>query len=116
MASQPNNPSGLTPTPDGPIPVPMVPSASDDGRPTQARVRIRIPKSYHHEPVISRLVSHYGLTVNIVAALLGANARDDGWFDLELSGPARHIDSAMIYLNELDLDVWPDSDSGVDGW
>jgi hypothetical protein len=29
---------------------------------------------------------HYGVTVNISAALLGANARDDGWFDLQLRG------------------------------
>ncbi|MGJ5631746.1 NIL domain-containing protein [Nostoc sp. CALU 1950] len=53
---------------------------------TNKRIRLRIPKDYHQEPVISRLVSDYGLTVNITAAILGANAVGDGWFDLELQG------------------------------
>ncbi|MEH2196731.1 NIL domain-containing protein [Nostoc sp.] len=50
------------------------------------RIRLRIPKDYHQEPVISRLVSNYGLTVNITAAILGANAIGDSWFDLKLQG------------------------------
>ncbi|MBD2733329.1 NIL domain-containing protein [Nostoc paludosum FACHB-159] len=54
--------------------------------PTNKRIRLRIPKDYHQEPVISRLVSDYNLTVNITAAILGANAVGDGWFDLELKG------------------------------
>ncbi len=87
-----------------------------DQRPTQTRIRLRIPKSYHQEPVISRLVSHYGLTVNITAAILGANARDDGWFDLELRGRVQQIDSALTYLNELDLEVWNSADNDDDGW
>lgn len=87
-----------------------------DQRTTQTRIRLRIPKSYHQEPVISRLVSHYGPTVNITAAILGANARDDGWFDLELRGRMPQINSALTYLNELDLEVWNSSDSDDDGW
>jgi ABC-type methionine transport system ATPase subunit len=85
-------------------------------RPTQRRIRIRIPKEYNDEPVISRLVSHYGVTVNITAALLGANARDDGWFDLELRGTIPQIDSALIYLNEMDLEIWGESSTQEDGW
>ncbi len=41
----------------------------DSSRRTQTRVKVHIPRDYHQEPVISRLVSHYGLTVNIAAAL-----------------------------------------------
>ncbi|WP_348231672.1 NIL domain-containing protein [Trichocoleus sp. DQ-U1] len=80
------------------------------------RVRIRIPKEYQEDPIISRLVSHHGVTVNIAAALLGANARDDGWFDLELSGSTRQLQSALTYLNELDLELWGKSNSEQDGW
>lgn len=87
-----------------------------DHRYTQTRIRIRIPKSYQREPVISRLISQHGLTVNITAALLGANARDDGWFDLELQGTTAQIDSALLYLNELDLEIWYDSSAQEDGW
>mgnify|MGYP006335763771 CR=1 FL=1 len=41
-------------------------SEKADSRPTQIRVRIRVPKEYHQEPVISNLISEYGLTVNLV--------------------------------------------------
>jgi len=85
-----------------------------DNRHTQRRIRIRIPKQYHHDPVISRLVSDYHLTVNIQAAVLGANAIGDGWFDLELQGTIGAMESAMTYLNELDLEVWQGNE--IDGW
>lgn len=85
-------------------------------RPTKTRIRVRIPKEYNDEPVISRLVSHYGVTVNIAAALLGANARDDGWFDLELRGTTNQIQSALTYLNEMDLEIWTESNQETDGW
>lgn len=85
-------------------------SVSNDQRLTHTRVRIRIPKRYQQEPVISNLISNYGLTVNIAAALLGANAREDGWFDLDLQGTVPQIQSALLYLNDLDLELWYDSD------
>lgn len=89
----------------------------DDPRPTQTRIRIRIPKNCHDEPIISRLTSHYGLTVNITAALLGENARDDGWFDLELHGTSQQMCSALLYFNELDLETWRDDiEEQSDGW
>ena len=44
------------------------PPSLQTSRQTQARIKIRIPKDLHEEPVISRLVSHYGITVNIAAA------------------------------------------------
>ena len=87
-----------------------------DNRPTKIRIKIRIPKNLQEEPVISRLVSDHGVTVNIAGALLGANARDDGWFHLELRGTAPQIESALIYLDELDLEIWSKSDTEEDGW
>ena len=83
---------------------------------TQTRIRVRISKDLHAEPVISRLVSHHGVTVNIAAALLSANARDDGWFDLELQGKSSQIQSALTYLDELDLEIWIQSTPEKDGW
>lgn len=88
----------------------------EDLRPTQTRLRVKIPKHYHHEPVISRLISEHGLTVNIVGALLGASARDDGWFDLELHGSAKQLSSALTYLDELNLEIWHDTGDRNDGW
>lgn len=89
-------------------------SASENNSIILTRIRIRISKKYHQEPVISRLVSDYGLTVNIAAALLGANARDDGWFHLQLQGTSQQISSALIYLNDLDLEVWHESENAND--
>ena len=91
-------------------------SVIEANRPTQTRIKIRIPKDFHQEPVISRLVSQYGVTVNITAALLSANARDDGWFELELKATGQQLQSALTYLNELDLEIWDQSTSEEDGW
>jgi ABC-type methionine transport system ATPase subunit len=86
----------------------------DDRRLTSLRIRIRISKSYHQEPVISQLVSTYHLTVNITAAILGANANGDGWFDLELRGESAQIQAAIEYINDLGLEIWRETDP--DGW
>ncbi|XWK87960.1 MAG: NIL domain-containing protein [Phormidium sp.] len=83
-------------------------SVADD-RPTQTRIRIKIPQKYHQEPVISRLISDHKLTVNLNQALLGANASNDGWFDLDLQGSTRQIQSALIYLAEMDIEIWSKS-------
>jgi ABC-type methionine transport system ATPase subunit len=87
---------------------------TNDTRTTEHRIRLRIPQQYHQEPVISQLVSQYHLTVNIAAALLGANANGDGWFDLVLKGNNANIQAALSYLDELDLELWQGEES--DGW
>lgn len=93
----------------------MISSFHDD-RPVQTRVRVRIPKQYQQEPVISDLISRYGITVNITAALLSANAREDGWFDLELRGRASSVQTALDYLNDLNMEIWLDSSDPTEGW
>lgn len=85
-------------------------------RHTQTRIKICIPKNLHDEPVISRLVSVHHVTVNIAAALLSAKQPNDGWFDLELRGTKSQISSALTYLNELDLEIWGQSNPEEDGW
>lgn len=100
-----------------PLVIPLIPpsphfpllSMASDNTPTNKRIRLRIPKDYHQEPVISRLVSDYGLIVNITAAILGANAVGDGWFDLELKGTEAQIQSGLAYLHELELEVWDET-------
>ena len=92
----------------------METTISEDNRNAQKRIRLRIPKQYHQEPVISKLISDYNLKVNITAALLGANGNGDGWFDLDLQGQNKRIQEALIYLKELDLQIWTESET--DGW
>lgn len=91
-------------------------SSKPDNRHVQTRIRLRIPKQYQHEPIISDLISRYGITINIAAALLSANAREDGWFDLELRGTVGQVRSALVYLNDLNLEIWHDTDPQNEIW
>ncbi|MDZ8055438.1 MAG: NIL domain-containing protein [Aulosira sp. ZfuVER01] len=83
-----------------------------DNQIVHKQIRLRIPRNFHQEPVISRLVSDYGLTINITAAILGANAVGDGWFDLELQGTTAQIDRAINHLQEIELEIWDENSVG----
>lgn len=85
-----------------------------DLRHTVRHLRIRIPQRYHQEPILSRLVSDYHLTFNLNAAVLGANAAGDGWFNLELHGTEADIQQARIYLQDLEVEIWHEAE--LDGW
>ncbi|MHC5615665.1 MAG: NIL domain-containing protein [Nostoc sp.] len=100
------------------IPNKQVKSNTDilDSRRTQTRIQVRIPKDLHEEPVISRLVSHYGVTVIIADAQISANVPQYSCFDLELRGTTSQIESALTYLDELDLEVLHQSSPEEDGW
>lgn len=91
-------------------------NSSENYRLTNTRVRVRIPQIYHQEPILSNLIAQQGLNITINAALLGGNAKGDGWFDLRLQGTAKQIDSALIYLSDLDVEVWHESSAEPDGW
>lgn len=84
------------------------------GQNNRLRLQLCILKSYHEKPVISQLVSRYGLTVNIIGAYLHPYMQqDDGWFDLDLWGKTKQIRSSLIYLTKLGLPIWPDWSSSV---
>jgi ABC-type methionine transport system ATPase subunit len=87
-----------------------------DNRPTKTLIQVCIPKELHQEPIISRLVSHYGVTVNIAAAQMDANVIADSCFVLELRGTVSQIESALIYLDELDVEISHQSTPEEDGW
>ncbi|MBE9249537.1 NIL domain-containing protein [Dolichospermum sp. LEGE 00240] len=78
------------------------------------RIRVRITQDHHQEPVISRLVSEYGLTVNIKAAILGQNAVGDGWFDLDIQGTETQIQNGLTYLRKLNLQIW--DENSISDW
>jgi NIL domain len=94
----------------------LVETKTEDNRITSTRIKIRIPKAYQKEPVISKLISQHDLIVNVNGALLGSNGQDDGWFDLELKGTKAQINSGLIYINELDLEIWSQTNPEEDGW
>ncbi|MBH8551403.1 NIL domain-containing protein [Nostocaceae cyanobacterium CENA357] len=78
------------------------------------RLQICILKDYYQTPIISDLVSRYGVTVNIIGASLLANQEDDGWFDLDLWGKTQQLFSSFNYLKTLNLPMWVD-ESSLDG-
>ncbi|MDZ8186734.1 MAG: NIL domain-containing protein [Nostoc sp. ChiSLP02] len=82
------------------------------GQTNRLRLQVCILKSYYEEPVISQLVSGYGLTVNITSAKLKPDSEDDGWFDLDLWGRTKQLYSSLSYLEKLGLPIWLDL-SGV---
>lgn len=90
--------------------------SSGENRQTQARIRIRVPKKYHREAVISQLVLHHSLEVNILSAILGGNGEGDGWFDLQLFGTSQQIDDALIELTERDIQIINSFGTNQDGW
>ncbi|BAY09501.1 NIL domain-containing protein [Calothrix sp. NIES-2098] len=81
----------------------MVLSTSVDS--TVKYICIRIPLQYHPQPVISQLISRYGLTVNITAGLLEKDTQENGWFNLEIHGNSQQIEAGLAYLRSLNIDI-----------
>ena len=89
---------------------------SEQNRAAATRIRLHIPQKYHQNPIVFNLAANHHLEVNILSAVLGKNAVGDGWFDIELRGKSEDIDHALIYLAELDIEVWYESEREIDGW
>jgi len=87
-----------------------------DTREERLRVRLRIPAEYRQDPILSIVITQYGLTVNILAAQLSNQASDGGWFDLEVQGPSNQINNGILHLNDLGIEMWRESDSLHEGW
>lgn len=82
---------------------------------TQMRLRIYIPQRYQQKPIISSLISEYGLVVNITDAMLIPD-NPQGKFDLELKGTASQICSALNYLEALQLKILGNPNAYGDSW
>lgn len=91
-------------------------SIHDKNQITQIRVCVYIPKSYLNEPVISRLISDYGLIVNITGAMLEANTDSAGRFDLEIRGSVAQINHGIAYLESLNLKIIGKPHVNGDSW
>jgi hypothetical protein len=87
-----------------------------NNRQTEIELKLRVPQSYHQEPIISQLISEYHLKVIFLSAILGKDGHGDGWFDLKLLGTSAQINNALIYLSELDIEIWHEQDLELDGW
>ncbi len=66
--------------------------------------------------MISQLVSQYGVIVIITGAEVSANVPEYSCFDLELRGTTSQIESALTYLDKLDLEVFHQSNPEEGSW
>jgi hypothetical protein len=87
-----------------------------NNRQTEIELKLRVPQSYHQEPIISQLISEYQLKVIFLSAILGKDGQGDGWFGLKILGTIQQINNALIYLSELDIEIWHEPDLELDGW
>ncbi|HAX78474.1 MAG TPA: hypothetical protein DCY88_22255 [Cyanobacteria bacterium UBA11372] len=82
----------------------------------QIRLRVHIPLSYQQEPVFYRLISNYGLVVNITGAMLKENTTEQGYFDLELRGTPSQIGKGLSYLESLNIKIVGKPNAAGDSW
>ncbi|MBG1259414.1 NIL domain-containing protein [Nostoc commune] len=94
----------------------LVSSVDKKSQITQIRLRIYIPKCYLQVPVISQLISAYGLVVNITKAMLQPNTDKEGYFDIELRGTEPQISRGLDYLESLNLRIVGKPNADGDGW
>lgn len=83
---------------------------------TKTRIQIHIPPDYQQEPVISRLISDYGLSVNITGAKLEPTTQAQGRFDLELRGTPQQIHTGLMYLRSRNVTLIGKPNAEGDSW
>ncbi|HIE57617.1 MAG TPA: FeS-binding protein [Anaerolineales bacterium] len=65
-------------------------------------IRLIYPPHLLDVPVINQLIRRYELTVNILRAQVGP---DQGWVDVQLTGPAAAIEDAILWLGSQGVQV-----------
>ncbi|MEN9233508.1 MAG: NIL domain-containing protein [Gloeomargarita sp. DG02_1_bins_92] len=68
-------------------------------------VRVRVPGGGQEEPVLSRLIRDYGVTVNIQGALFDPQNQAEAWLDLELSGAPTALNACLETMKIRDWDL-----------
>jgi|YNPBryBLVA2012_1023415.scaffolds.fasta_scaffold07476_2 hypothetical protein len=61
-------------------------------------VRVRVPAGGQEEPVLSQLITQYGVTVNIQAALFDPQNQAEAWLDLELYGTPTALTACLAVM------------------
>ena len=65
-------------------------------------IRLIYPPQLLDVPIINQLIRRYELTVNILRAQVGP---EEGWVDVQLTGPAAAIEDAMTWLSTQGVEV-----------
>ena len=67
-------------------------------------IRLIYPPNLLDVPIINQLIRRFDLTFNIMRAEV---TPDEGWVDLQLSGNADAIESAISWLSNQGVEVQP---------
>jgi len=67
-------------------------------------IRLIYPPNLLDVPIINQLIRRFDLTFNIIRAEV---TPDEGWVDLQLSGSADAIESAISWLSNQGVEVQP---------
>lgn len=59
-------------------------------------LRLDYPLALVREPILSRLIRQFDLTISILGAQIGL---EEGWVELTASGPAAELDRAVAWLS-----------------
>ena len=65
-------------------------------------LRLQYPAALVREPILTRLIRQFDLTVSILGAQIGL---DEGWVELTASGPSAELDRAAAWLTAEGLRV-----------
>lgn len=84
--------------------------------PTTIRLQLGIPKLYPKEPVISQLISSYGITVKVVRDSLEPKTDASRWFDVELTATPQQLQEGLAFLQSLAIEIIGKANPGCDGW
>jgi hypothetical protein len=79
--------------------------ADGENRPMQEtrKLQVHYPLSMVNEPVVTRLVTEFDLTPNLVRADI--DAAQGGWIVMELGGEPTQLDSGIAWMRERGLVV-----------
>jgi len=58
-------------------------------------IRLNYPPTLIHKPIISQLIRHFDLTVNITGAQISS---EHGWIDILISGDEAIVNQAINWL------------------
>lgn len=64
-------------------------------RETTRTLRLHYPVALVREPILTRLIRQFDLTISILGAQIGL---DEGWVELTASGTASEMDRAIAWL------------------
>lgn len=79
------------------------------------RIKLSIPQQTRQAPILARLITDYGLSVNIFCTLLDIENQPKQ-LDLELQGTIAQVNNGLLYLKSLNIVIKGKPNPDGDSW